>query len=279
MENSPLIFGMESTSDTYLNDGFQVYDDEYSSGYDSTDFSDLESRGSVEESYDSLYGSRGSLEGSCGSLKTSDSKVNLMPPLNTEEFMNYRSTTTLCDNLRLILAMPDLCDVTFIVGPRKIPVHGVRAVLGTRSRVFYQLILKHTSMKTAEEEKVKKTKKKSKKDKVKASMGHDNKLVIPVTKYDSEVFSMLIEFVHCGKVNITEDTVAGLFCAAHHFQLEDLSKACLDFVEHCLKIGNAKTILFSTRCYSQHSASKYLFDKIYSLLEGRYIKMLEETAV
>jgi hypothetical protein len=35
------------------------------------------------------------------------------------------------------------------------------------------------------------------------------RLVIPVKKYEPEVFRMLIQFVHCGSATITENTVAG----------------------------------------------------------------------
>lgn len=77
---------------------------------------------------------------------------------------------------------------------------------------MYQLILKHMSMKAADEERNAKNKK-SKKSSTNRSVGIgrslSEKLVIPVKKYDSEVFRMLVQFIHCGSVNITEDTVAG----------------------------------------------------------------------
>ena len=48
--------------------------------------------------------------------------------------MKVNCPNSLCDNMKLILAMPDLCDVTFLVGPGEIPVHGLRAVMSVRSR-------------------------------------------------------------------------------------------------------------------------------------------------
>lgn len=47
--------------------------------------------------------------------------------------MNFQSTHALSEHLKMILSMPELCDVTFLVGPREIPVYGVRAILGTSS--------------------------------------------------------------------------------------------------------------------------------------------------
>ena len=60
--------------------------------------------------------------------------------------------------------------------------------------------------------------------------------------------------------------VSGLFCAASYFELADLSKACLDFAERCIKVGRAEKLLFSTRCYSHHKATRTLFDKVTMLI-------------
>ncbi|XP_060595374.1 serine-enriched protein-like [Ruditapes philippinarum] len=252
--------------DLFANKAFDYDYEDSSSGYESTDMESVSS-----------WGSRDSLDS-----RLQDSHNNFLPMNKDEEIMNFRSTHSLSEHLKLILAMPEMCDVTFVVGPREVPVHGVRAIMGTRSRVMYQLILKHMSMEAADKERNAKSNKKSKKSTCKAvGIGRSlsQRLVIPVKKYDSEVFRMLVQFIHCGIVNITEETVAGLFCAASHFELPDLSKACLDFVERCIKVGRAEKLLFSTRCYSQHKASKTLFDRIYSVLDKRCVAKLDETPV
>lgn len=68
-------------------------------------------------------------------------------------------------------------------------------------------------MKVADDERTVKNNKKSKKNTCNKSFGIgrsvSERLVIPVKKYDSEVFRMLVQFIHCGSVNITEDTVTG----------------------------------------------------------------------
>lgn len=48
--------------------------------------------------------------------------------------MRYKNTQALTEHLRIITSIPALCDVTFEVGPEKVKVHGVKAILGTRSR-------------------------------------------------------------------------------------------------------------------------------------------------
>lgn len=88
-----------------------------SSGYDSTEISDVDSVTSVESD-----------------AMPDDSRNNFLQIDEREEVMSYQSTHALCEHLKLILAMPEMCDVTFLVGPREIPVHGVRAIMGTRSR-------------------------------------------------------------------------------------------------------------------------------------------------
>jgi hypothetical protein len=92
-----------------------------SSGYDSTDLSDAESVTSWK-SHDSLLGTE------------QERSNNHLPANDKAEMMSFHSTHALSEHLKLILAMPEMCDVTFLVGPREVPVHGVRAIMGTRSR-------------------------------------------------------------------------------------------------------------------------------------------------
>ena len=51
------------------------------------------------------------------------------------------STDALVDNMRYILAMPELCDVTVHVGPQPLHVHGLKAVIGSRSQILQDKIL------------------------------------------------------------------------------------------------------------------------------------------
>ncbi|WAQ94852.1 hypothetical protein MAR_007323 [Mya arenaria] len=77
--------------------------------------------------------------------------------------------------------MPDMCDVTFVVGERQVPFHAVRAILATRSRIFYDLILKHISMNDAEGKvNCKKIKKSKDKSKFGIARQCSDRLVIPV---------------------------------------------------------------------------------------------------
>lgn len=92
-----------------------------SSGYESTD--------SSESDYDETEMPRES-----------------MTRANEHVSARIKSTHALCESLRLIMEIPEMCDLTFLVGPLEIPVHGVRAILGIRSKYvnekFLFLILK-----------------------------------------------------------------------------------------------------------------------------------------
>ena len=68
--------------------------------------------------------------------------------------MVLKDKYALCEDLKYILSVPDLCDVTFLVGPDQYPIHGLRAILASRSRIFYQMLLvKEKEMKMKEAQK------------------------------------------------------------------------------------------------------------------------------
>ncbi|KAH3807663.1 hypothetical protein DPMN_136010 [Dreissena polymorpha] len=158
--------------------------------------------------------------------------------------------------------MPEMCDVTFLVGAREVPVHGLKAVMASRSRIMFELIQKHIHLRISEQSKVTKTKKIKGKSPVGLSQLSSEKLKIPITNYDAEVFRLLVEFIHCGEVNINEDTVAGLFCGATQFEVPELPGACLDFVERCVKLRRTENIRFHAECFKFNAAAKTLLDKV-----------------
>lgn len=53
---------------------------------------------------------------------------------NDEDFSLYENRTGLGDDLKFLASMPELCDITFLVGENREPVCAVSAVLGSRSR-------------------------------------------------------------------------------------------------------------------------------------------------
>ncbi|XP_062580452.1 serine-enriched protein-like [Saccostrea cucullata] len=159
------------------------------------------------------------------------------------EVMKYRSTQELCNTLQYIISLPDLCDVIFLVGEKRVPIYGMKAILATRSRVFYNLILDAQRQSPSS----KKSKKKNKENKA-----ISNHLEIEIKNYQPEDFRELVTFVHCGKVNINTSNVTGLYCGASEFGLSDLKIACRDFTTRTIRNGNSSAILKSTKFYLAH---------------------------
>ncbi|KAL4222033.1 hypothetical protein ACF0H5_018076 [Mactra antiquata] len=229
---------LESLDDSYEDTGFdnKVLVEDSSSGYDSNDVSDTESECSIE------------------------SRATLKAPATTKHqdvVARIKSTNTLCASLKLILDMPELCDVTFLVGAEQIPIHGVRAILGTRSKVFYQLIMRHLREES------------SKPSKLFSQYGH--RLTIPVKKYDTDVFRTLIQFIHSGSASLNDRNVVGLLCGADQFELRDLEQACWKYIDGRIEQGYGSRILHSTRFYNHHKKTVHIYNEIYSLMSEYHV--------
>ncbi|CAG2202707.1 unnamed protein product [Mytilus edulis] len=209
-----------------LMDFEQVEQDDYSSGYESTT-SDSESSTPTQKSqYATL-------------VPTSYNR----DPVKIKEKMSYRNTQALTAQLKVISSIPELCDVTFEVGPENVKVHGVKAILGTRSRVLLKL---------------------TKKGKKKKTTVKSDKVLIVVRKYEPEDFKRIIQFIHSGSVDINSSCVVGLLCGASQFGLDDLEKACLDFVNHSVESGTISKIIATAKRYSHHKTGQRLLEKIFS---------------
>ncbi|KAL3831711.1 hypothetical protein ACJMK2_023427 [Sinanodonta woodiana] len=210
-----------------------------SSGYESTDVSDTESIKSCEtrEVYE-----------------------------DEPEIMTFRSLHSLGHSLSFITEVPELCDVKFLVGENEVPVYGVKAIMGTRSRSFFNLILKH--MKSAEEKENSTPRKNNRYPRI---FQH---LEIPVRRYDPGVFRRLLQFVHSGSVNITIETVVGVMCGAVQFEFKDLEEACMEMVQRGITRGFTEILITSARNYRQHrTASDLLSMVIYSPCIKRILQL------
>ncbi|XP_071086624.1 serine-enriched protein-like [Haliotis cracherodii] len=160
------------------------------------DFLDSESGGESSSGYESSDSSNISRD-------SSPAPSRLPRPSTQNEVMIFKSSAGLQDSLAFILSMPELCDVTFLVGRDEVPVHGVKAILATRSRSLYQLVLHHQR----QSELTKITKKRFKKQK---PSPYPNTLVIHVPDYQVETFRRFITFVHSGKVKVDVNNVVAL---------------------------------------------------------------------
>ncbi|XP_063428921.1 serine-enriched protein-like [Mytilus trossulus] len=170
---------------------------------------------------------------------------------STNDSMKVTKIQAVVDNIRYILAMPDLCDVMFLVGPQRIPVYGLKSILGIRSRVFCDMFVKQSRECMNNKKKLKKSK-----DEKKTESSH--KTTIIIDSYGIEVFRLFLLYLHCGSVVMDASTVVGLLCCAVEFDNADLNIACWEFVGACLSSASTEIVLKETFRYDDHSAAHEL---------------------
>lgn len=56
------------------------------------------------------------------------------------DLSTFENKSGLAEDMKFLASMPELCDVTFLVGETKEPVCAVKAVLAARSRVFHKML-------------------------------------------------------------------------------------------------------------------------------------------
>ncbi|XP_071104292.1 serine-enriched protein-like [Haliotis cracherodii] len=181
----------------------------------------------------------------------------------------FESTKPLIHTLEYILCVQEMCDVTFLAGKKKEPVYGLQAVMGSRSRYFYQLFLSKKKTRKSSEDKrgffsffKKKAKKTESVPATQVCHLGANHVTIPIPDYDHEVLRRVVSFVHLGHVTVTTDTVIGLICAATEFQLDDLRKACWEFVDMCMVADTLPALLKSGAQYRKRPHVKLFLQMI-----------------
>lgn len=53
------------------------------------------------------------------------------------DFSTFENKTGLAEDMKFLASMPELCDVTFLVGDTREPVCAVKAVLAARSKLVF----------------------------------------------------------------------------------------------------------------------------------------------
>ncbi|CAC5401465.1 unnamed protein product [Mytilus coruscus] len=213
------------------------FEEESSSGYDSPVF--------VSDSEPSLSSLGGDTDNSnsCSSsendISSDDDGDDLDDLEDLGDTMHVNSTETVVNNIKYILSMPQLCDVTFEIGPQRFLVHGLKAVIGSRSKVLQDMILQQNSPQVQRKTKKSKTQN------------------IPIHKYDIDVFRQFINFVHTGSVVMDITTVVGITCAADEFDVPELSDACWEYLRRCSATAtNIPVLQNETDRYFGHRAAK-----------------------
>ncbi|XP_072029163.1 LOW QUALITY PROTEIN: serine-enriched protein-like [Amphiura filiformis] len=199
-----------------------------------------------------------------------DFRMNRLPVPNV-----FENKLGLAEDLKYLSRMPELCDVTFLVGEIKEPVCAVRAILAARSRVFHKLL--YTASRGCTTPK----KRSNPESRFKMPfLGRRNSLngalvngdtdtsgtvkcprTITVEEFDVDVFRQLIEYCHTGCVVLNADTVLGLMNASDHYGLDELRRVCLEYMHKCISLETVCLLLRSAERYIQYKATKSLVQK------------------
>ena len=59
-----------------------------------------------------------------------------MSDLEVDDTTMFENKTGLAEDMKFLASIPELCDITFLVGDTREPVCAVRAVLAARSRLY-----------------------------------------------------------------------------------------------------------------------------------------------
>ncbi|RXG71179.1 Serine-enriched protein [Armadillidium vulgare] len=170
------------------------------------------------------------------------------------DFSTFENKTGLAEDMKFLASMPELCDVTFLVGDTREPVCAVKAVLAARSRVFHKMLYSSPSPQKKKEAPPKENKlkmflKRSSEPLLNLQSGqagrHQGNVhqTLIVEEFEPDVFRQLIEYIHTGFVTLQPRTLLGLMNAADYYGLDELRKACSGFVQCCINVDTVCALL------------------------------------
>lgn len=197
----------------------------------------------------------------------------------TEEFddtSTFENKSGLAEDMRFLASMPELCDVTFLVGDTREPVCAVKAVLAARSRVFQNMLCQK------KEEPKKKEPVKSE-SKLRAFIKRSSEPLLNmqsqqqptqnqhqtliIEEFEPDVFRQLIEYIHTGCVTLQPRTLLGVMNAADYYGLDELKRACSGFIQCCVTVDTVCALLATAERYIQYKCTKYLVQKVLEFVD------------
>lgn len=186
-------------------------------------------------------------------------------------------------DLKFLASMPELCDITFLVGSSREPVCGVKAILAARSKIFMKMLYNQPSPQKKREQsgmgenRFKSFLKRSSEPSMSASsssaatanlqtQGANHKTII-VEEFEPDVFRQMIEYVHTGCVTLQPRTLLGVLNAAEYYGLEDLKKACSSFVSCCITVDTVCPLLSTADRYVHYKCTKSMLQRVLSFVD------------
>lgn len=212
-----------------------------------------------------------------------------------DDTSTFENKAGLADDMRFLASIPELTDITFLVGDTREPVCAVRAVLAARSRVFNKMLFHPSSRQTYNRQKETQAEKTSKfRSFIKRSseplltfqmsqkrlhqlhqlsQGHEGydpayqHQTLIIEEFEPDVFRQLIEYIHTGTVTLQPRTLLGLMNAADYYGLDELKCACSGFIQCCITVDTVCALLATAERYIQYKCTKFLIQKVLEFVD------------
>ena len=151
----------------------------------------------------------------------------------------------LCETMGSLIDTPELCDVTFMVGREDDAdaVHGVRAILAARSKVFRSMLFGEGWLEQSER------------------TGAMQKIEIP--ENGPEAFRAMMGYVHSGSVVFEPGTVMEVLQLADYFALDELKAGCGEYIAKTINTETAAVLLQTAHTFGEQQ----LVDKCVQYIE------------
>ncbi|XP_019771560.1 serine-enriched protein isoform X3 [Dendroctonus ponderosae] len=205
------------------------------------------------------------------------------------DLSTFENKSGLAEDMKFLASMPELCDVTFLVGETKEPVCAVKAVLAARSRVFHKMLYQAPSPQRKKEPPPRENKlrlflKRSSEpllnlQNASQQRGYTQQLAsiqepqsqqhqtLIIEEFEPDVFRQLIEYIHTGCVTLQPRTLLGVMNAADYYGLDELRRACAGFVQCCINVDTVCALLSSAERYIQYKCTKSLVQKVLEFVD------------